>query len=168
MKRGYIQRKTPLRAKPRKPPTLGALKASEGTTGAKKRKISRGSWVKKLDTVFSQWIRLTYADQNGNVKCYTCPKVLHWKSMQNGHYVSRSVRVSRWNPNNCRPQCYGCNCMHGGQPITFRENLIKELGLQEVEYIEASRWTIFKPEQALIDEQISLYEEKVEILINNL
>ena len=38
------------------------------------RKLTRKNIVKKLDTVFSEYIRRKYADKLGNVKCYTCKK----------------------------------------------------------------------------------------------
>jgi hypothetical protein len=38
------------------------------------RKISRKNLIKKLDAIFSEYIRRKYADKNGIVKCYTCDK----------------------------------------------------------------------------------------------
>ena len=48
------------------------------------RKISRKGLIKKLDTVFSLYIRQRYADKNGMVKCCTCSTVKHWKEMDCG------------------------------------------------------------------------------------
>lgn len=84
--------------------------------------------------------------------------------MQNGHYVSRSVRTTRWERSNCRPQCYGCNVMHGGQPITFRENLVKELGEEQVKKLEESRHVLFTPTEEWLSDQISLYTDLTESL----
>ncbi len=94
------------------------------------RKISRKSLVKKLDTIFSEYIRRKYSDKNGIVKCYTCNKKAYWKGegMQNGHFISRASRILRWDENNCRPQCYACNCMRYGQNYIFAMNLNKEFG----------------------------------------
>ncbi len=98
------------------------------------------------------------------VACYTCGRIYPIAKMQNGHYVSRSVRILRWSEDNCRPQCYGCNVMQGGQPITFRENLIKELGQDWVLGIEISRHSIFKPSDEWLQKQILKYEEKTKAL----
>ncbi len=38
-------------------------------------KPSRSKIVKKLDAIFSQYIRLKDADHNGDVSCFTCGKV---------------------------------------------------------------------------------------------
>lgn len=94
------------------------------------RKVTRKNLVKKLDTIFSEYIRRKYSDKNGIVKCYTCNKKAYWKGegMQNGHFISRASRILRWDENNCRPQCYACNCMRYGQNYIFAMNLNKEFG----------------------------------------
>ena len=70
------------------------------------KKISRKNIVKRLDTVFSLYIRLREAD-NEMVECFTCGKISHYKkNMQCGHFQSRSSYSTRWDPNNCQVQCY--------------------------------------------------------------
>ena len=55
----------------------------------KKPKAKTKSWyVKKLDKVFSEYIRQKYADSFGMVSCFTCDARKHWKDMQNGHFIS--------------------------------------------------------------------------------
>lgn len=131
------------------------------------RRPKRSNLVKKLDEVFSQWIRLSHA-KNGLVNCYTCNKTGEVKHMQNGHYVSRAVRSLRWDESNCRPQCYGCNVMQGGQPITFRENLVKELGEPAVLCLEQARHILFTPTDEWLLKQIELYTTKVGSLRKNM
>ena len=130
-------------------------------TFKKKKRVSRTNLVAKLDAAVSLWVRTKYADENGMVKCYTCPKTLPIAKMQNGHYVSRAVRSTRWNEENMRPQCFGCNIMQGGQPITFRENLVKELGETMVLFVEELRHTLFKPTDAWLLQQIQEYGDKL-------
>jgi len=74
---------------------------------------------KKLDTIFSTYIRLKYADEDLNVKCFTCDKVYHYKKIQNGHFYSRSILSLRWDEQNCRPQCYGCNIVRSCNYIKY-------------------------------------------------
>lgn len=126
------------------------------------RRIKRSTLVNKLDAVMSTWNRTRYS-VDGVVTCYTCPKKAPIKSMQNGHYVSRSVRKLRWEPDNMRPQCYGCNVMHGGQPITFRENLIKELGEEYVLSLESLRHELFSPSDEWLQQQIEAYTALLKI-----
>jgi len=42
-----------------------------------------------LDSIFSRYIRLSYADNNGMVKCVTSGDMYHWKNIQNGHFITR-------------------------------------------------------------------------------
>ena len=94
-----------------------------------KKKPTRSKIVKKLDAEFSRYIRLKYADHNGYVKCYTCDRVKHYKdSMQCGHFLSRRFYATRWSEDNCRPQCYGCNCHAQGRQYEYALNLNKEYG----------------------------------------
>lgn len=139
-------------------------KKGSTTAGKKNKAPKRKSLVALLDKVFSQYIRLSFADKNGDVQCFTCPKKLPWKKMQNGHYISRSVRITRWDENNCRPQCYGCNIMHGGQPITFRENLVSLFGEVAVKQLENKRHKIIIFSDEWIAATITAYEEKVQRL----
>lgn len=118
------------------------------------RKISRKNLIKRLDTIFSEYIRRKYADKRGIVKCYTCNKKAYWKGegMQNGHFISRASRILRWSEFNCRPQCYACNCMRYGQNYIFAMNLNKEYGYNIAEeLLIESKKTIKQSDQDLID-----------------
>lgn len=125
------------------------------------RKPKRKNLVKELDAVFSRFIRQSGANSEGMVKCFTCPKVMHWKSAQNSHYVSRSVRSLRWSENNCRIGCYGCNVMHGGNLITYRENLVGQHGEMWVRSLEAERHRLFKPTDEWLQANIEVYTQKI-------
>tara|TARA_R100000654_G_scaffold58405_1_gene85099 strand:- start:1118 stop:1513 length:396 start_codon:yes stop_codon:yes gene_type:complete len=130
------------------------------------RKVKRKTLVKKLDAIFSEYIRRKYADKNGIVKCYTCNKKAYWKGegMQNGHFISRSSRILRWREDNCRPQCYACNCMRYGQAYIFGANLNKEFGFNKAEeLLIESKKIIKQSDQDLLD-LINIYKEKVSLL----
>jgi len=130
------------------------------------KKVKRKTLVKKLDAIFSEYIRRKYADKNGIVKCYTCNKKAYWKGegMQNGHFISRSSRILRWRQDNCRPQCYACNCMRYGQAYIFGANLNKEYGFNKAEeLLIESKKIIKQSDQDLLD-LINIYKQKVETL----
>ena len=86
-------------------------KASKVAKGKKPRTKSKSlaKYKKELDAIFSKYVRLVHADNDGMVSCYTCGKLKHWKSQQNGHFVSRQYLATRWEEDNCRVQCAGCN-----------------------------------------------------------
>lgn len=92
------------------------------------RKLSRSSVVKKLDTVFSKYIRLSNADKNGYCECFTCGVKLYWnKGVDAGHFMSRKHYSTRWDERNVKPQCKHCNMYRNGEQYKFSQYLGKEL-----------------------------------------
>ena len=91
---------------------------------------------KKADSIFSTYIRLKYADDNLDVQCFTCDKVLPYKKIQNGHFYSRGILSLRYDEQNCRPQCYGCNIAQKGNYIEYYKRLEKEIGKGGMDYLE--------------------------------
>jgi hypothetical protein len=83
------------------------------------KKPTRSKLVKKLDTVFSQWVRLSNADNNKNCICITCNKTLFWKEIQAGHFISRKHYSTRWDERNVKPQCAGCNVFRYGEQYKY-------------------------------------------------
>tara|TARA_R110000822_G_scaffold35397_1_gene99827 strand:+ start:263 stop:673 length:411 start_codon:yes stop_codon:yes gene_type:complete len=84
---------------------------------------------KELDTIFSLYIRLRDATNEGLVKCFTCHKVSHYKSgMQNGHFQSRRHTSTRWDGQNCQVQCVRCNMFNQGEQFKFGLNLDTKYG----------------------------------------
>ena len=121
---------------------------------------------KDLDKIFSLYIRTKYA-KNGVVKCYTCGKMGEIKKMQCGHFVSRQYLATRWDENNTRVQCWGCNGFGGGRLLDFEENLAGEIGKAKVEAIKMRRHNIVKLDSLWYNEHIQCYEEKLKKLRGN-
>jgi len=82
------------------------------------KKPTRKTLIKKLDTVFSEYIRRRYA-VNEIATCITCGKKDHWKKLQAGHFMSRKHYATRWNENNVEVQCSGCNVFRYGEQFLF-------------------------------------------------
>lgn len=114
MKRSPLKRKTPLKAK------------SPLRKKAKSKTI--GWWKNKADTLHSLCVRLQGVDSEGNATCYTCGKKAPYKTLQCGHFVSRSHMSTRYDFDNTRVQCLGCNVFGNGRIATYAERLDKELG----------------------------------------
>jgi hypothetical protein len=119
---------------------------------------------KKLDTIFSIYIRLKYADEDLNVKCFTCDKVYHYKKIQNGHFYSRGILSLRYDEQNCRPQCYGCNIARNGNYIEYYKRLEKEIGKGGMDYLEYKRHQIKKMSKLDYQIYIDTYTNKVAAL----
>lgn len=121
-------------------PSKYMIKRSEvkkTTTKSKKKPLPTISKLKKeLDDIFSKYIRLKYSNEQGDVACYTCGKEMNWKSIQNGHFFSRSAISTRWSEDNCRPQCVGCNVFKHGNYIEYTRRLLREIGQDNFDKLE--------------------------------
>lgn len=127
------------------------------------KKLTTSKLKKKLDTVFSKYIRLKYS-LNGNVVCYTCGAVKDITSIQNGHFISRVYLATRFDEDNCRPQCVGCNVFGKGKPVEFARKLeLEKKGIVEKLYKKAQAITKDYP----YEEKIRHYEEKIKQMQRN-
>lgn len=120
---------------PRKPikRPLASVKVKKDKTPTKKAK-TRSYYVKRLDSIYSQYIRLKDSI-NGMAKCVTCGKVKPWKDMQNGHYMSRSYQATRWLDMNCNVQCVACNVFKKGNYTEYAMYMINLHGPDGVEQL---------------------------------
>jgi len=138
---------------------------SSKTIPKTKKKPSRSKLVKKLDTIFSQYIRLREADSSGFVECFTCGKRSHFKSgMQAGHFQSRRHYATRWDERNVQVQCVGCNMFKGGEQFLFAKALDEKYyaGISDELYITAQ--TIVKFSNLDIELLTTKYQELVKEL----
>lgn len=106
-----------------------------------KKNKTKPALVRKLDRVFSQWIRQRDADDTGFCTCITCGARAHWKRMHAGHYVPRHHMRCRWVAENVHAQCPRCNTFHGGEPQAYRQAILNRYGKDAVERLEGMRGT---------------------------
>jgi 5-methylcytosine-specific restriction endonuclease McrA len=109
---------------------------------------------READRIFSLYIRAKYPKI-----CYTC--LATGKTLQCGHFISRSYLATRWNENNARPQCVGCNIWGRGKPLDFEEHLKSEIGPEEVEQLKLQRKLLIKPTRFFYETLIANYQEKL-------
>ena len=124
------------------------------------KKPTRSKLVKKLDTVFSQYIRLRNADAKGMAKCFTCGKVDHWKRLQAGHFQSRRHYSTRWDEDNVQVQCCKCNMFNQGEQYTFAKNL----GLDLAESLSLKTQKLVKFSIVDLQEMYEHYQKEVKKL----
>lgn len=82
--------------------------------------------------------------------------------MQNGHWIPRNNLGTRFDEDNCRPQCVGCNMFQKGRPDVFAVNLLKE-GV-DIEELSSRRYKVFKVDEIWYQERITHYEEALKCL----
>ena len=124
------------------------------------KKQTRKTIITKLDSIFSQYIRLRYS-KNEIATCVTCGKQDHWKKMQNGHFISRKHYATRFDEDNCQVQCAGCNVFRYGEQYLFSKYLGSDLS--EELLIKSRNIQKFTDNELL--EMIELYTEKVNNLL---
>tara|TARA_R100001460_G_scaffold66010_1_gene106391 strand:- start:1769 stop:2176 length:408 start_codon:yes stop_codon:yes gene_type:complete len=122
---------------------------------------------KKLDAIFSKYVRLSNADKKGYVKCYTCGVKKYWEKdgMQAGHFMSRKHTATRFDERNVKPQCYSCNCHFYGRQFVFGKNLDKEFGEGTADALLLKSKQTQKNTVIDLQELIELYSNKLDNLV---
>ena len=94
----------------------------------KKTKSRETNLVKKLDTVFSAYIRLRDVMPNGCFQCISCGHIFKFEDGDCGHFHSRVHMATRWEPDNCHFECKGCNRFSADHIIKYQVRLIRKIG----------------------------------------
>lgn len=124
----------------------------------KRKKLSRSKIVKKLDSIFSKYIRQRNAI-NGVAECFTCGKKDDWKKLQCGHFQSRRFYATRWDETNCQVQCAGCNVFRYGEQFKFSVNLDNRFGNGTSARLETKAKEILKISTPELEDMIKKYQE---------
>lgn len=92
---------------------------------------------RRLDKIFSEYIRRKDAGAYGRAMCVSCGMVAHYKAMQCGHFLSRNYLAGRWNEKNCFVQCPVCNVFKRGNYPGFASFLNRTYGPERIEELLA-------------------------------
>lgn len=121
----------------------------------------------KLDKIFSEYIRLNNSNALGYCKCVTCGKIMYWKQIQNGHYMSRRFMSTRYSEMNCNPQCMQCNVIQHGNIPQYRMWLVGRYGEDAVKRLEFTALnTTTKFNDIEYKSMIDFYKKLVKVLKN--
>jgi len=124
------------------------------------KKRSRKKLIENLDTVFSQYIRLRDADQEGYCRCVTCGEKHYWKRIQAGHFISRKHYATRWDETNVHAQCVACNVFRAGEQYKYSLFLGADISH---ELLEKSR-ELVKYADFELEEMIKNYKNKIKYM----
>jgi len=117
---------------------------------------------KELDKWFSLFIRLRDATEEGLVQCFTCGAVKYYKKgMQCGHFQSRTFLATRFDEENCQPQCVGCNMFKQGEQYKFSLYLDTKYGEGKAEELQYLAKSIVKFTRVDYEEKIVYYKDLV-------
>ena len=118
-------------------------KAERKELRARKEKLkTRREWLNEAQREFNRYIR----ERDRNLPCISCGR-FHLGSYDAGHYRSIGAAPQlRFDEDNCHKQCVPCNQHKSGNAIEFRRNLLRKIGHERVERLEAAyclvKWTI--------------------------
>ena len=117
------------------------------------RKKSIPSLVRKLDKVFSEYIRLRDSKPYGfkYFKCISCGMLKPYEQMDCGHFIGRTHMATRFDEMNCNGECRACNRMSSDHIIFYQRNLIQKYGIEKVDSLIArgrgtKKWTAWELE----------------------
>jgi len=125
------------------------------------RKISRKGLIKKLDRIFSEYIRKKNADKKGVVKCITSGKKYHYSEVDAGHFISRKQMSTRWHEQNVWPQSRFDNRYRYGLQYEYSLALEKKIPNLPKHLYKLSKETV-KYSMADLHEMVEKYKIKLE------
>lgn len=120
---------------------------------------------------FNLYIRIRDVDSNGLGICISSGGILHYGSpnTQAGHFISAgSCPALKFNEFNVNLQCKSDNYFKSGNLLEYRKNLIKKIGIEEVEKLEFQsemfKKTPYHKDRFRFIEIIEEYKQKVKEL----
>jgi len=109
-----------------------AIKQRKADRERKEKIKTRSDLAREAQAAFNSWIRLRDAGR----PCISCGRH-HQGQMHAGHYLSVGARPElRYEPLNVWLQCAPCNTHLSGNAVLFRQALVREIGLERVEWLE--------------------------------
>lgn len=124
------------------------LKNKDKNKKPKVKKISAKKEKERLDMIFSIYIRLKGCLDTTNTteigKCFTCGRTYTFYELQNGHFISRKSLHTRFDEDNCKIQCSGCNVFKSGNYIEYTTRMIDKHGREFVERLKEKSKELIK------------------------
>lgn len=125
---------------------------------------SKPNLVKKLDRIFSRYIRLRDAMPNGYVRCISCGQIKKFEDVDCGHFHSRTHMATRFNEDNCNAECKFCNRFSADHLIAYQRNLIKKIGQQRFDLLNAKAHSACHFLNSELEEMIDYYKKEIKKL----
>lgn len=82
----------------------------------------------------------------------TCNTIVFWKEIHNGHFIDRAHMGTRFDPDNCHPQCVNCNVFRSGNILVY-ERYLEQLKPGLVEELR-TKTDYYEPDFTLIKTEI--------------
>ena len=127
------------------------------------KKPSVASLVRKLDTVFSLYIRLRDSKPYGYraCKCISCGQIKPFDQIDCGHFIGRTHMATRFDELNCHGECRGCNRFSSDHMIYYQRNLEGLIGREKLDLLIAMGHSTKKWSPWELEILITHYKEEV-------
>lgn len=117
----------------------------------------------KVAAEFQLLIRLSYADNQGQVICCSCGKKGHYKTFHGGHWIGRANAMTLYDRQNVHPQCVRCNAYLGGNRDGYDRFMDRTYGKEAIKSLrqrasQTKVWT--RPELA---EMVINYRSEIKL-----
>ena len=119
---------------------------------------------KRLDSIFSKYIRLRDSDSKGYVNCITCGSRFYYTEVDCGHFITRKEIATRFDERNCNAQCRKCNSFLAGNIEVYEKMVDKKWGEGTAEELRSMRNTLVRLSSIEYDELIKEYSHKLKEL----
>lgn len=103
---------------------------------------------------------------NGWGNCISCDTPTPAKGGNAGHFLPSTYTALKFDANNIHLQCVACNVWRRGNIVEYRPRLIKKIGKEAVEDLEARRHDGLKQSRDWYENMIKIYQSKVKELSN--
>lgn len=120
--------------------------------------------MKKLDKIFSEYVRLRDANVNGYIHCYCCGYPIHWTNAQAMHFMNRRHLGTRFNEINVKAGCPACNMYNLGNLESYESHLRREYGDNIIDRLTMLKTTVTKFTPHEIKEMTEYYRKEVKRL----
>lgn len=124
-------------------------KEKKSSSGIKKPSVA--ALVRKLDRIFSEYIRLRDSRAYGYkyFRCISCNKILPFEMADAGHFIGRTHMSTRFDEQNVWCECRGCNRFSADHMIYYQRNLEQKIGKTKVDLLiargkQTKKWTTWE------------------------
>lgn len=126
-----------------------------------KKTASKPNLIRKLDRIFSLYIRLRDVMPSGYGRCISCGKIKAFEDLDCGHFHSRTHMATRYDEDNCSAECRFCNRFSADHLISYEVNLKEKIGENRFELLNVKAHSCKHLSDFELETMIRYYREEV-------
>ena len=123
----------------------------------KEENMTRQDWIKELQRVFYQFIRL----RDKNKGCVSCGATLVSRKYDAGHFYPTTYSGLRFNEKNVHGQCVPCNRYKHSNPHEYRKRITNRISKEDLQWLDDNRHRKLSLSITEIKELIKHYKLRV-------